>query len=114
MSSPSFRVYEYSVSGVVREGMLTERTAVSWGDNIKDNAKSASSWSHSSRIEAKLTSKGFTSQEFVEWKDKNVKRIEDVFCLCDNKHRATKQLIRLMEKDRQGLSGKQGPPNPYG
>jgi hypothetical protein len=89
----------------------SETSGVSWDENIKDNAITASSWSHSSKIETKLSEQGFTSQEFVEWKDKNVARIEDIFTNCTHKYKATKQMIRLMAKDRQGLGDKQAQPD---
>jgi hypothetical protein len=97
--------------GTIATGAF-EISGVSWDEHIKDNAKAASSWSHSPKIEEKLKDKGFTSQDFVEWKDKNVTRIEDVFTNCPNKYQASKRMIRLMVNDRQGLRDKQAKPNP--
>ena len=85
---------------------VSEMSSVTWKGGVKDNARQPSEWGFSPRIEMRLKGKGFTSEDFVKWQDENATRIKDVFRLCSDKHRATKQMILLMEEDRKELNEK--------
>ena len=93
---------------------LSEMTNVSWDTAVVDKEKPLATFTQAARLESKLQKEGFSQQDFVDWKEKNAKRVEDVYCINKNKYQAAKQLILLMIKDRKDLSEESGPKDPWG
>ena len=75
-------------------------TGVSWGSDVRDIVKKKLS----SRIARRLKIRGFANEDFLKWKEKNPIRVSDFYAINQDRHRANKQLILLMSKDRENQS----------